>query len=179
VATHTEETSQGGGEADPVHLCDDASVQRLSTVVVSADPIGEFADEIRRIFHQLGREFGAESLAGECAPALDVLENDEALEITIDLPGVDPDAIRVIIKGDAMLVAGEKAARRAHADSTFHLVERGFGRFARIVRLDRACDAGRARATLDRGELRISIPKIVDRRGRPTEVPVQVVGRSA
>jgi HSP20 family molecular chaperone IbpA len=52
------------------------------------------------------------------------------------------------------------------------LVERGFGRFARAVRLGRACDASRARAAFDRGELRISIPKIADRRGRARTIPI-------
>ena len=47
------------------------------------------------------------------APPLDVYETDDALEITVDLPGVDPGAVRVIGKGDSVLIAGEKAARRA------------------------------------------------------------------
>ena len=40
----------------------------------------------------------------------------------------------------------KKPARRGRSESSFHLVERGFGRFARVVRLGRACDAARARA---------------------------------
>ena len=62
--------------------------------------------------------------------------------------------------------AGEKTARRARTESTFHLVERGYGRFARVVRLARACDTSRARATLADGELHISLPKIAERRGK-------------
>jgi HSP20 family protein len=121
---------------------------------------------------ELGRDYSSESLAGECAPPIDVYETDETVEITMDLPGVDPSAVRVVIKGDAVLVAGEKAPRRGRGEASFHLVERGFGRFARTVRLSRACDAGRARATLDRGELRLTLPKIVEHRGRPHHVPV-------
>ena len=94
--------------------------------------------EVRQVFIELGRTFGSESLAGECAPALDVYETDDALEITVDLPGVDAAAVRVIGKGDSVLIAGEKAARRARRESSFHLVERGYGRFARVVRLGRA-----------------------------------------
>jgi HSP20 family protein len=126
--------------------------------------IGDFSDEVRRVFLELGRVFGGESLAGECTPAIDVVESDDALEIAVDLPGVDPVAIRVLGKGDSILIAGEKAARRARGESSFHLVERGYGRFARVVRLSRACDTSKARATFNDGVLRISVPKIAERR---------------
>ena len=130
---------------------------RVHSIAIPSE-IGDFADEVRRVFFELGRAFGAESLAGECSPAVDVYETDDALEISVDLPGVTPSAVRLVAKGDSVLIAGEKPARRAHGDSSFHLVERGYGRFARVVRLARACNASTARATLVNGELRITVP---------------------
>jgi HSP20 family protein len=134
--------------------------------------IGDFSAEVRQVFIELGRVLGTESLTGECSPALDVYETDDALEITVDLPGVDAAAVRVIGKGDSVLIAGEKAARRAHGESSFHLVERGYGRFARVVRLGRACETSKARATLVHGELRITIPKIPERRSRAIQIAI-------
>jgi HSP20 family protein len=128
--------------------------------------IGDFADEVRRVFLELGRAFGDESLAGECVPPIDVFETDEALEILIDLPGVTPDGLRVMGRSSSVLIAGEKAPRRVRGESSFHLVERGYGRFARVIHLNRPCDPSSARATLIDGELRIAVPKIADRRGR-------------
>jgi HSP20 family protein len=144
---------------------------RVQAVVLPSE-VGEFADEVRRIFLELGRTFGLESLAGECSPALDVFETDRRVEIAVDLPGVDPAAVRIILKGPSVLIAGEKTVRRGLTDSSFHLVERGFGRFARAVRLSCSCDSTSARATLVNGELRISIPKVADRRGQPIRVPI-------
>ena len=103
---------------------------------------------------------------------IDVYETDDTLEIAVDLPGVSAAAVRVLAKGDSVLIAGEKAARRARAESSFHLVERGYGRFARVVRLGRACDTPSARATLRHGELRVSVPKIADQRGRAIQITV-------
>jgi HSP20 family protein len=128
--------------------------------------IGDFADEVRRVFLELGRVFGADSLAGECSPAVDVYETDDSVEIAVDLPGVDPSAVRIVSKGDSILIAGEKAPRRVRGESSFHLVERGYGRFARVLRLARACDVSRASARLVEGELRISLPKLAERRGK-------------
>jgi HSP20 family protein len=155
-----------------VSLCDHFAVRPRVHAIAVGSEIGDFADEVRRIFLELGRVFGAESLVGECSPAVDVYETDETIEIAVDLPGVDAAAIRIRAKGDSILIAGEKNPRRAHAESSFHLVERGYGRFARVVRLARACDASRARAVVREGELRVSIPKIGDRRG--TIIPIAI-----
>jgi HSP20 family protein len=144
---------------------------RIHAIAIPSE-VGDFSEEVRGVFAELGRMFGSESLAGECAPPIDVYETDDTLEIAVDLPGVDPAAVRVISKGDSILIAGEKVARRARGESSFHLVERGYGRFARVVRLLRACDTATARATLTGGELRLSVPKIGDRRGRA--IPIQI-----
>ena len=37
--------------------------------------------------------------------------------------------------GQTLLIAGNKAPRRTRPDASFHLVERGYGRFARVVPL--------------------------------------------
>jgi HSP20 family protein len=127
------------------------------------------------VFIELGRAFGAESLASECSPPVDVYETDDGIEVAVDLPGTQAAEIRVMSKGDSLLVAGEKAPRRTRGESTFHLVERGYGRFARVVRLGRACEMAKARATLAGGELRISIPKLADRRGRTMAIKISVM----
>jgi len=148
---------------------------RVHSIAIPSE-IGDFADEVRRVFVELGRAFGAESLGGQCSPAVDVYETDDALEISVDLPGVTPSAVRLVAKGDSVLIVGEKPARRAHGDSSFHLVERGYGRFARVVRLARACNTSMARATLASGELRITVPKIAERRGRTIQISVGAGG---
>src|SRR5262245_24979762 len=135
---------------------------RIQAVVLPSEA-GEFADDVRRIFAELGRTLG-EQLTGECSPAVDVYETDETVEITADVPGLPPDALRIVAKGQTILLAGLKIPRRSRGDSSFHLVERGYGRFARAVRLSAACDTSRARASIVDGELRLSLPKIVERR---------------
>jgi len=135
--------------------------------------VADFGDEIRRVFIEIGRTFGADSLAGQCSPAIDVYERDDSMEIVADLPGVDPAAVRVIAKSDAILIVGEKSARRPRPASSFHLLERDFGRFARAVRLGDPCDTANARARFANGELHVSVPKIAERRGRSVEIAIR------
>jgi HSP20 family protein len=145
---------------------------RVSPLVLPLD-VGEFADELRRIFVELGRAPGTEPAGGECSPPIDVFETDEAIQVAMDLPGVEAAAVRIVVKGQALLIAGEKAPRRGRGDYSFHLVERGFGRFARTVRLAAACDTARARASFADGVLRVAVPKIAERRGRARIVPIE------
>jgi HSP20 family protein len=138
--------------------------------------VRELTEEVARLFDDLdrGRAAHAHLPVGHCTPALDVLETDQALEVVVDLPGVAPEGVRVLLKNGAVVIVGEKPSPYpgARGGSTFHLVERGFGRFARAVRLDGAFDGGQARALLRGGELRVVIPRIVERRGQEILVPV-------
>ena len=126
------------------------------------------------LFEELVRTLPGEHrvYSGECRPALDVLETGEALEITLDVPGVRAEAVRVLFRAGVVLVVGEKAPLSRSGEQTFHLVEREFGRFARVVRVTGAVDIGNARATLRDGELKIRLPKLDDRRGRAHRIPV-------
>jgi HSP20 family protein len=146
---------------------------RVHAIVLPSEALGDFADEVRDIFSQVGRGPSLDTLSGECTPPIDVYETDAAVEISMDLPGVDPASVRIVVKAGTVLIAGDKAPRRGRGDSSFHLVERGFGRFARTVRIATPCDASRARAALDRGELRVTLPKVPERRGRAIHVPLQ------
>lgn len=142
---------------------------RIPVAVATRDT--EFTDDIRGLLDEL-RQSGVDVAAGECAPPLDVYESDDALVIKIDVPGVDAAEVRVLMRGAAVVIVGAKAPRRSRGDASYHLVERGFGRFARIVRLATPCDARQARAILAAGELSVTLPKIRERRGQAIPVPV-------
>jgi HSP20 family protein len=134
----------------------------------------EMDDELRRLFEQLiGKE--APAHPAECKVALDILETRERLEIVVDLVGVEPESVQIVIVRDTVLISGHKRAPscQPHEQAMFHIAERTFGRFGRAVRLTGAFDAGRGEATLRAGELRLRLPRIEDRRGREHRIPVR------
>lgn len=139
--------------------------------MIALAEVADFAEELRRIFRDLDRITGGLP-PGECSPQLDVRETEDQVEIIVDLPGVEAEAIRVVAKGPLVLIAGEKRPRRGRGDSSFHLVERDFGRFARAIRLPAACDTAHARAVLGAGELRLSFPRLADRRNTARDIAV-------
>ena len=135
----------------------------------------DIADDVRELFEDLAARLPREQRAysGECRPALDVLETDEAVAIVMDLAGVPTEAVRVLFRGGVVIIAGEKAPPPGEHPQAFHLVEREFGRFARGVRLNGCYDISRAKATLRDGELLVVLPKMADRRGHAHRIPVE------
>jgi HSP20 family protein len=137
----------------------------------------DLPEDVRQLFEAIGRqaERSQPSQSVECSPPLDVLETATGVEILMDLPAVPADSLQVVFSRGVLLVAGHKPAPQcAHRnEAAFHVAERAFGRFARIVRLEGSFAAERAVATLTAGELRISVPRISDRRGREIRIPVR------
>jgi len=134
----------------------------------------ELSEDIRELFDDLTRSLGSDPSAypGQCRPLIDVVETDTAVELVVDTCGVPARALRILFRNGVLIVAGEKAPTATVPEAAYHLVERDFGRFARAVRLTGAFDVGRARATLQSGELTVILPKLLERRGRAHRVPV-------
>ena len=131
-------------------------------------------EDLRRILDWLDGEALSGAGPAECVPAMDVFETSSTLEIIADLPGVRTDTIHVVFAQGFLAIAGQKLPTGCdHRDTAFHLAERGFGRFARVLRLSGAFDVGRARATLTTGELHVVLPRIEERRGR--EIRIKIV----
>jgi HSP20 family protein len=134
----------------------------------------DLAEDARRLLQELDRDVpGAAALSAECRPPLDVLETADAVEIVVDVPGVAPDSLRIAIRRSTLLIVGAKVSPTAEPKARFHLAERSYGRFARAVRLVGAFDASRARATARAGELRVVLPRLVERRGRVMTIAVE------
>lgn len=144
-------------------------------MLVSTD-VGDLSQEVRRLFEDLARRRPERRhmVSGECLPLLDVFETERTIEIVLDVPGIAPDSLRILLKGGVLLVAGEKERNEpSRGPASFHLVERDFGRFARAVRLHAAIEGGKARARLKDGELRIVLLKVQERRGREISIAIE------
>jgi HSP20 family protein len=117
---------------------------------------------------------GADALNAECTPPLDVIETATAIEVVMDVPGLALQELSIVFVHQALVIMGSKLpAACDHREATFHLAERTFGRFARAVRLAGAFDTSRVEATLRAGELRLTLPRIAERRGVELRIPVR------
>ena len=95
-------------------------------------------------------------------PAVNVWQGDEAVAITAELPGVDPADIDISVKENVLTLSGERKAPEVPEGARWHRNERGFGKFARSVRLPFVAAEDKVEARMTNGVLRIVI-------GRPEE----------
>jgi len=91
-------------------------------------------------------------------PQIDVLRTDDPPELTIvvELPGADPDAIRIAVDGRRLAVSGVRT--RPRVKGQFHRSEIEYGPFRRQIELPADVDPAGARAQFERGLLRIVLP---------------------
>ena len=93
---------------------------------------------------------------------MNVWQGDEAVAITAELPGVDPADIDISVKENVLTLSGERKAPEIPEGGRWHRNERGFGKFARSVRLPFVAAEDKVEARMTNGVLRIVI-------GRPEE----------
>ena len=116
----------------------------------------------------------ADRLPGsEWSPAVDVFESKDCLVVVMEVPGLTPDALRVVYRERELVLSGERRARRTGPGATFHCLERPHGRFERAIPLDVAVDVARAKASLAGGILTVFLPRLRERRGRETVIPIE------
>jgi HSP20 family protein len=99
-------------------------------------------------------------LAQTCwRPAADVYETDEGIAVTVDLAGVDPEAVDVTLFDDAVIVEGQRRLPPLDASGVYHAAEIRQGRFRLELALPSAIDGERVEARYERGLLLLAIPK--------------------
>jgi HSP20 family protein len=92
-------------------------------------------------------------------PSTDVQETDDALKVTMEVPGLAGDDLDVRLTPQALTIRGEKRESREVSRKGYELVERGYGSFVRSVPLPPGLDLDRAEARVTRGVLTVTIPK--------------------
>lgn len=102
------------------------------------------------------------------APRVDIREQEKAIEITAELPGVDRNGLKVEVAKGVLTLSGEKSTEREVKDADFYRRERVYGKFERSFTLPDEIDAERIEAEYRDGVLRVVLPK------KPEVTPKQI-----
>jgi HSP20 family protein len=114
--------------------------------------------ELNRFFDDLGDGFAAFTET-HFAPRMDVRETKEGLQVSVEVPGLKSDQIKVTAEDDVLTVSGEKQESSDKTEGALHVSERGYGQFSRSIYLPRSVDPTKISATMKDGVLTVSIPK--------------------
>ncbi len=129
--------------------------------------------EINRIFDNLLDVDASGKDSGTWIPMVDIHETDDALVVAVELPGVRAEDVVVTTHGGDVILRGEKARGPVDGPARFHVAERAYGRFRRIIHLGVPVNTHRAEAVLSDGTLRIIFPKVPNRRGEEVAIGVK------
>ena len=122
------------------------------------DPFLQLHREVNRLFDDTFRDWGeGDQRSLLAAPRLDVHEQDNMLEISVELPGVDQKDVELSLDQDVLTIRGEK--RNERKDKQAHITERSYGSFQRAIQLPFAPKADEVSADFRDGVLTVSIPR--------------------
>lgn len=148
-------------------------------------PLAEFQREMNRMFDSFwsgapalpgGRatpEFGSAFWSGGAMQA-DVVETDEAVEVTIELPGIEERDVDLTLALGALTIKGEKRIERQEDKKGYHLSERRYGAFQRVIGLPDGVDPDAATASFRQGVLKVTLPKLPEAKSRVRKIDISV-----
>lgn len=105
-------------------------------------------------------------------PRVNIEEVENRFEITIELPGLERDDVKIEVKDRVLTLTGDKKAEKEKKDRNVYLFERGYGRFCRTFTLPDNVDADKIGAEFKNGLLRIDVPKTEE--AKPKEIEVKI-----
>lgn len=121
-------------------------------------------------FDQTVSELGA---FGGSGPRADMVETATGVEVTVELPGVDQDAVDVSVTEDMLTIRGEKKVERQDEKTGYVLSERSYGAFSRSIALPRGVDPDKAEAQFKNGLLTITLPRAPEEQERARKVHIR------
>jgi HSP20 family protein len=97
-------------------------------------------------------------LSGEF-PAVNVYESDDALELSMKLPGINPKDLDVTVNQDTLTLKGSREVDKAPEGAEYLRQERGAGSFVRSFALPFPVNTGEVAARYQDGILTVRLPK--------------------
>ncbi len=122
--------------------------------------------EVGRVFDSFARGFPLEEITrgeglpfGGFAPQVDVTESDDQLMVAAELPGGPEDAIEISLRGNVLCIKGEKKSESEDKIKDYHVLERSYGMFERLISLPFESTGAEPDAMFRDGVLHIKIAK--------------------
>ena len=127
---------------------------------------GPLQREVDRLLNDFTRGTGGNG-SSMLMPSIDVSETDKEIEVTVDLPGLERKDVDISLENDVLTIRGEKKiesksdekAGKDAQDKTYHVAERSYGVFYRVIQLPPGIDPSKVQATMSKGVLKVTIPK--------------------
>lgn len=143
---------------------------------IAIDPFRDFQRRLNRLFGEgvgFWPETGEAMSLSTWSPACDVFENDNAIMIKAELPGVKKEDVKVTIENNVLTLRGERKFEEEVKRENFHRVERAYGEFMRSFTLPNYVDSANIKAEFKDGLLNLTLPKREEAKAKQVEVAIK------
>lgn len=110
---------------------------------------------------------------GKVMPSLDVVDDDKAIHVTVELPGMTDKDVAVTVDDRTLTIRGEKKEEKEKKEEDVFRRERAYGSFRRTIELPGDVDAAKIEAKFKDGVLTIDLPKTKEAQERIRQIPVK------
>ncbi len=141
-------------------------------------PVAALQRDMSQVFENFWNRFG-QGLGsldwpwGGSDAKSDVVETKDAIEVSIELPGMDMKDIDVTVTDDMLTIKGEKKIERQQEKKGYYLSERSYGAIYRAIPLPPGVDGEQAEAKFKNGVLTIKLPQTPEAQAKIKHIDVK------
>lgn len=103
------------------------------------------------------------------SPGVDIFEDDQALTIVADMPGVPSENVTIDLRDDVLSLSGVPSVSVPEQEE-YILQEYDTGKYFRQFTLSEVIDQANIKANLNNGVLRVTLPKVGPAKPRRIEI---------
>lgn len=107
-------------------------------------------------------------------PTADVIVTDDDVSVVMDVPGLRVEDLNIELQDDVLTISGERPfpqhTGEKGAPQAWQRLERGYGRFERVLRVPKGLDPDKITASMADGVLTLHLPKPEARKPRRIEI---------
>ena len=128
--------------------------------------------EMNRLFDNFfgQREEESAKYAGRWVPDVDIVELENEIILTAELPGVSKDDIKISVHDGELILIGKKEVPESEKSDCYHCSERYYGPFERRFTLSTTIDTSKINAEFKHGVLKVILPKAEEAKPKQIEI---------
>jgi HSP20 family protein len=137
--------------------------------------IDKMRKELEQLFRRFRRDFGVPRSLLEPAEAvkIDLAESENTLTVTVDLPDIRPEDIKISVTEDTITLSAASSQNRIEKDPYVQKVEKRFRSFSQAIVLPCRIETDAVTATYQEKMLTIVLPKRKPKEARGVEIRAQ------
>lgn len=126
--------------------------------------------EMNRLFDSFGTEDKGLFGNGNFVPSAELNETDTAIDLKVEVPGMNPDDIDLQVTADSVAISGERKSETKSEENGVTRSEFRYGSFRRVIPLPSRIQNTNVTAEYKDGILKLHLPKVEEEQNKVVRV---------